>query len=78
MRKNDSGEPCLLLVSAKYSFCQLKWTVINQSAMHDDYARGKINEELDEISAEAEEFSKNYTVVCYSDREAEEMELPFD
>lgn len=52
---------------AKYAFCQLKWMVINKPAMRDDYVRGKINEELDEVLAEAEknfeEFSKDYTVV---------------
>lgn len=39
---------------AKYSYSQLKWVLIEKSELNDQYIRGKINEELHSIIAEAD------------------------
>lgn len=38
---------------AKYSYNQLKWVMIEKPALRDAYVRGKINEDLDAVLAEA-------------------------
>lgn len=52
---------------AKYSYSQLKWLLLEKPTLRDAYVRGKINEELDVVLAEAEEtferFSQEYIVV---------------
>lgn len=52
---------------AKYSYSQLKWALLEKPTLRDAYVRGKINEELDDILAEAEmtfeRFSQEYIVV---------------
>lgn len=52
---------------AKYSYSQLKWAILDKPALRDAYVRGKINDELDAVLAEAdatfESFSEEYTVV---------------
>ena len=52
---------------AKYSYSQLKWAVLEKPALRDAYVRGKINEELDVLLAEAEatfgRFAEEYTVI---------------
>lgn len=52
---------------AKYSYNQLKWALLEKPALRDTYVRGKINEELDSILAEAEEtfdrFARDYIIV---------------
>lgn len=54
---------------AKYSYSQLKWMLIEKPELKDQYVRGKINEELYGIIAEAdktfEKFSVEYTVVFH-------------
>ena len=54
---------------AKYSYSQLKWVLIEKPELKDCYVRGKINEELHSILAEAdktfEKFSAEYTVVFH-------------
>ncbi|MBQ3532008.1 MAG: hypothetical protein IJA05_08870 [Oscillospiraceae bacterium] len=54
---------------AKYSYSQLKWMLIEKPELKDQYVRGKINEELHSIIAEAdktfEKFSSEYTVVFH-------------
>lgn len=51
----------------KYSYSQLKWSLINKPMLRDSYVCGKINEELQDILVEAdrnfEEFSLEYTVI---------------
>ena len=52
---------------AKYSYSQLKWAVLEKPELRDAYVRGKINEELDVLLAEAEatfgRFAEEYTVI---------------
>lgn len=52
---------------AKYSYSQLKWVLLEKPTLRDAYVRGKINEELDDVLAEAEKtferFSQEYIVV---------------
>lgn len=52
---------------AKYSYSQLKWVLLEKPSLQDDYVRGKINDELDAVLAEAnatfDRFSKDYIVV---------------
>ncbi len=52
---------------AKYSFSQLKWTLIQKPELQDRYVTGIINEELNEILLSAEhtfnEFSKEYNYI---------------
>jgi hypothetical protein len=52
---------------AKYSYSQLKWALLEKPALRDAYVRGKINEELDNVLAEAEatfeRFSQEYIIV---------------
>ena len=52
---------------AKYSYSQLKWVLIEKPSLRDAYVRGKINEELDAVIAEADatfnQFSQEYIVV---------------
>lgn len=52
---------------AKYSYSQLKWVLIEKPSLRDAYVRGKINEELDAVIAEADVtfnlFSQEYIVV---------------
>lgn len=52
---------------AKYSYSQLKWVLLEKPALRDAYVRGKINEELDAVLAEANatfgRFSEDYIVV---------------
>ena len=52
---------------AKYSYSQLKWVLIDKPSLRDAYVRGKINEELDAVIAEADatfnQFSQEYIVV---------------
>ena len=54
---------------AKYSYSQLKWVLIEKPELKDCYVRGKINEELHSILAEAdktfEKFTTEYTVVFH-------------
>ena len=54
---------------AKYSYRQLKWVLIEKPELKDCYLRGKINEELHSILAEAdktfEKFTTEYTVVFH-------------
>ena len=54
---------------AKYSYSQLKWVLIEKPELKDCYVRGKINEELHSILAEAdktfEKFATEYTVVFH-------------
>ena len=54
---------------AKYSYSQLKWVLLEKPMLRDVYVRGKINEELDSIFAEAEmtfgKFSQNYIVIFH-------------
>lgn len=40
---------------AKYSYSQLKWVLLERPSLRDAYVRGKINEELDAVLAEANE-----------------------
>lgn len=55
------------LAFAKYSYRQLKWVILEKPALRDAYVRGKINEELDTVLAEAyatfDRFSEEYIVV---------------
>ena len=57
------------LAFAKYSYIQLKWCLIEKPAKRDAYVRGKINDELTEVLAEAEatydSFSSEYLVVIH-------------
>ena len=52
---------------AKYSYSQLKWALLGKPTLRDAYVRGKINEEFDDVLAEAkttfERFSQEYIVV---------------
>lgn len=52
---------------AKYTYSQLKWVLLNKPALRDAYVHGKINEELDDVLAEAEvtfeRFAKDYIIV---------------
>lgn len=52
---------------AKYSYSQLKWVLLERPALRDAYVRGKINEELDAVLAEAnatfDRFAEDYIVV---------------
>lgn len=52
---------------AKYSYSQLRWVLLEKPSMRDTYVRGKINEELVDVIAEADatfaQFSKEYMVV---------------
>lgn len=52
---------------AKYSYSQLKWILLENPTLRDAYVRGKINEGLDVVLAEAEttfeRFSQEYVVV---------------
>ena len=52
---------------AKYTYSQLKWVLLDKPALRDAYVRGKINEELDDVLAEAEatfeRFSRDYIIV---------------
>jgi hypothetical protein len=57
------------LAFAKYSYSQLKWVIIEKPALRDAYVRGKINEELTTVLAEAEatfdRFSEEHIVVFH-------------
>ena len=52
---------------AKYSYSQLKWVLLEKPIWRDAYVRGKINEELHSVIAEADtalaQFSKDYIIV---------------
>lgn len=52
---------------AKYSYSQLKWVLLERPGLRDAYVRGKINEELDAVLAEAnatfDRFAERYIVV---------------
>ena len=52
---------------AKYSFCQLKWVLIQKPTMRDAYVSGKITDELDgiysEISSTFSEFAQEYPII---------------
>lgn len=52
---------------AKYSYSQLKWVLLEKPTLRDEYVRGKINEELDTVLAEAnttfDSFAEDYIVV---------------
>ena len=52
---------------AKYSYSQLKWIILEKPALRDAYVRGKINEEMEAVFAEAEatfeRFADEYIVV---------------
>lgn len=52
---------------AKYSYSQLKWVLLEKPALRDAYVRGKINEQLDAVLADAnatfDRFAKEYIVV---------------
>ena len=54
---------------AKYSYNQLKWVLLEKPMLRDAYVRGRINEELDSIFAEAEvtfgKFSEKYIVIFH-------------
>ncbi len=54
---------------AKYSYCQLRWTLVKKPALKDAYVSGRINEELDAVMAEAEQtfdkFAEEYTVIFH-------------
>ena len=54
---------------AKYSYCQLKWTLVKKPALKDAYVSGRINEELDAVMTEAEQtfdkFAEEYTVIFH-------------
>lgn len=51
---------------AKYSYSQLKWALLEKPELRDAYVRGKINEELDAVLAEAnatfDRFVEDYIV----------------
>lgn len=46
---------------AKYSYSQLKWVILEKPALRDAYVRGKINEEMDAVLAEAEAMFESFT-----------------
>lgn len=52
---------------AKYSYSQLKWALLEKPELRDAYVRGKINEDLDAVLAEAnatfDRFVEDYIVV---------------
>ena len=52
---------------AKFSYSQLKWVLLEKPALRDAYVKGKINEELDVVLAEAnvafDRFAEDYIVV---------------
>ena len=52
---------------AKYSYSQLKWVLLEKPALRDAYERGKINEEMNVVFAEAnatfDRFAEDYIVV---------------
>lgn len=52
---------------AKYSFCQLKWVLIQKPTMRDSYVNGKITDELDEVYSEVSstfsEFAQEYPII---------------
>ena len=52
---------------AKYSFCQLKWILIQKPTMRDSYVSGKITDELDEVYSEISstfsEFAQEYPII---------------
>ncbi|MDD6986121.1 MAG: hypothetical protein PUI53_02415 [Butyricicoccus porcorum] len=54
---------------AKYSYSQLKWVLLEKPALRDAYVRGKINDELDAVLAEADatfdRFAEEYIVVFH-------------
>lgn len=54
---------------SKYSYSQLKWVLLEKPALRDAYVRGKINDELDAVLAEADEtfdrFAEEYIVVFH-------------
>ena len=51
----------------KYSYSQLKWVLLEKPALREAYVRGKINEDLDAVLAEAnatfDRFAEDYIVV---------------
>lgn len=55
------------IVFAKHSYCQLKWALLEKPALREAYVQGKLNEELEDIFAEADaafkKFSQDYIVV---------------
>ncbi len=55
------------LAFAKYSYSQLKWTLIQKPELQDQYITGRLNEELSEVLLSIDQtfndFSKNYIVV---------------
>ena len=52
---------------AKYSYSQLKWALMEKPVLRDAYVRGKINNDLDAVLAEANatfyRFAEDYIVV---------------
>lgn len=57
------------LAFAKYSYSQLKWALLEKPALRDAYVRGRINDELHAVFAEAnatfDRFAKEYAVVFH-------------
>ncbi|MCR4555437.1 MAG: hypothetical protein K5766_01345 [Alphaproteobacteria bacterium] len=55
------------LAFAKYSYSQLKWTLIQKPELQDQYITGRLNEELSEVLLSVDQtfndFSKDYIVV---------------
>ncbi len=54
---------------AKYSYCQLRWTLVKKPALKDAYVSGRINEELDAVMTEVDQtfdrFAEEYTVIFH-------------
>lgn len=45
----------------KYSYSQLKWSVMEKPAMRDAYVTGKIYEEMNTVFAEVDNMFEEYT-----------------
>ena len=57
------------LAFAKYSYSQLKWALLEKSALRDAYVHDRINDELNAVFAEAnatfDRFAKEYAVIFH-------------